>query len=195
MNIGVDIDGVLTDFETFVATYGCKFLHRKIKTLRINDINNHDIVEIFQCSQDDEDAFWRDYIKPYCTQYSARLGMSEVMHKLYAKHNVVIITNRAAAGISMAEMKNWVKSWLEKEDIPYHKIVFNNGSKLQACLDNKIDVMIEDSPQHLRELSNYFPCFCFNAHYNEDYNGDNIHRCYSSYDLYEQIEEISDSWK
>ena len=190
MNIGFDIDGVLTDFETFVATYGAKFLKKKIKNVNIENINEHDVSEMFQCSQQDEDEFWHQYIKVYCTEYKARLGIAEVMRKLYDEHNVIIITNRAAAGVDMDVMKNWVANWLTMEGILYHKIIFNNGSKLKACLDNDIDVMIEDSPKHIKELSAYFPCFCFDAHYNENCEGNNIYRCYSAYDLYAQLQEM-----
>ena len=49
MNIGFDIDGVLTDFEKFVATYGCKFLKTTIKNIKISQINDDDIAEMFNC--------------------------------------------------------------------------------------------------------------------------------------------------
>ena len=190
MNIGFDIDGVLTNFEKFVATYGCKFLKTTIKNIKISQINDDDIAEMFNCDLETEERFWNEYIKVYCTEYSARLGLAEMMTELRKKHNIIIITNRSASMVPTDTMISWVKGWLEKEKIPYDKIVFNHGSKLQACLDNKIDVMIEDSPKHIKELSQYMNCICFDSHYNTECEGENIRRCYSSYDLYEHIREI-----
>lgn len=190
MNIGFDIDGVLTDFETFVATYGCKFLKATIKNIKISQINDNDIAEMFACDLETENNFWKEYIEKYCRDYPARLGLADVMTELKKQHKIIIITNRSASMIPMDTMVSWVKGWLEKEKIPYDKIVFNNGSKLQACLENKIDVMIEDSSKHIKELSQYMNCICFDSHYNADCRGKNIRRCYSSYDLYEHIREI-----
>lgn len=190
MNIGFDIDGVLTDFETFIATYGCKFLGTTIKNMAISQINDDDIAEMFACDTETENKFWKEYVEKYCTEYPSRLGLSDVMTELKKQHTIIIITNRSVPIVPMEIMKSWVKEWLAKEKLPYDKIVFNNGSKLQACLDNKIDVMIEDSPKHIKELSEYMNCICFDSHYNTDCKGKNIRRCYSSYDLYEHIKEI-----
>ncbi len=190
MNIGFDIDGVLTDFETFVATYGCKFLKTTIKNIKISQINDDDISEMFNCDIETENSFWNEYIELYCTEYPSRLGLSDVISELKKAHKIIIITNRSASMVPMERMTSWVKGWLEKEKIPYDKIVFNHGSKLQACLDNKIDVMIEDSPKHIKELSEHINCICFDSHYNSECEGKNIRRCYSSYDLYEHIKEI-----
>lgn len=191
MNIGFDIDGVLTDFEIFVATYGSKFLQTTIKNIKVGNIETRDISGMFACSVEEEDRFWEEYLEYYSREYPSRLGMADVMDKLRQKHKIYIITNRSDSKIPQATMQQWVAEWLEKEQFHYDELIFNNGSKLQACLDNKIDIMIEDTPMHISELSQYMPCMCINAHYNSECEGKNIYRCYSAYDLYEKIRKLA----
>ena len=53
--------------------------------------------------------------------------------------------------------------------------------------DNRIDLMIEDSPKNINELSKIVPVICYDARYNRQCEGENITRCYSWYDIYNKV--------
>ncbi len=192
MNIAFDIDGVLTDFETFLTTYGSKYFKTTVKNIALSQINDNDVADMFQCTLAEEDAFWEEYIEFYCTKYPSRIGMAEIMAELQKEHRIYIITNRASGSVTPEVMQPWVLRWLQKERIPYDKIVFNKGSKLTPCLENKIDIMVEDSPKHISELSKRLQCICFNSYYNASCADKNVIRCYSAYDLLEHIRAIAE---
>ena len=53
MKIGVDVDGVLTDLESYQLKYGKKYFKN------VTDINEdgYDICDIFHCSKEESEAF------------------------------------------------------------------------------------------------------------------------------------------
>ena len=55
------------------------------------------------------------------------------------------------------------------------------------CVGNYIELMIEDAPKNVREISSKIPVLCFNNNYNAKVEGENITRVYSWYDVYNKI--------
>ena len=108
-------------------------------------------------------------------------------------HEIYIITARNDYGVPqeyIGKMKEIVPKWLKDNNIPYDKIIYTEGSKLPYCVGNYVEIMIEDSPRNVEELSTKIPVLCFNCKYNENLEGKNITRVYSWYDVYSKIKEM-----
>ena len=82
------------------------------------------------------------------------------------------------------------EEWLNKNEIHYDKIIYTNGSKLPYCVGNYIEVMIEDSPENIKDISASLPVICYNNFYNQNVQGKNITRAYSWYDVYSKIKAM-----
>ena len=92
-------------------------------------------------------------------------------------------------------MREIVKDWLIENKIVYDKLIFSKAEKedkLQEIIENKIDVMIEDNPNNINQLSSVVPIICYNAGYNRECIGDKITRCYSWYDIYNKMGDFRD---
>lgn len=196
MRIGIDIDGVLTNLEQWQLDYGSKFYYERYKS-RINNYKGYETTEIFMDDTKKDDEFWNEYFKEYSINTPVRNFASEVIKKLKDEGNeIFIITARgsflshSSHIMSFEENKKTVIKWLEKNAIYYDEIVFSQEDKLQICLANKIDIMIEDKPKNVNSISTRLPVICYHASYNENCSGENIKRCYSWYDIYAQIQEI-----
>jgi len=50
--------------------------------------------------------------------------------------------------------------------------------------------MIEDEPKCINIVSTKIPVICYDAKYNRNYEGKNIIRCYSWYDIYLKIKNF-----
>ena len=61
---------------------------------------------------------------------------------------------------------------------------------MKFVIDNKIDIMIDDTPKNIKAISNVIPVICYNSNYNKLCEGSNIIRCYSWYDIYNTIKEV-----
>lgn len=193
MRIGIDIDGVLTDIEQWQLDYGSKFYYEKFHKSIVN-YSGYETDEIFECDHKVDDLFWDKYFKDYSINIEPRRFASEVISNLKNDGcEIYIITARgsflshSSKVMSKEENEQIVKDWLNKNNIYYDKIIFSPEDKLDICINNGIDVMIEDKVSNIDEISSKIPVICYNASYNEKCIGKNIYRVYSWYDIYNTI--------
>ena len=192
MRIGIDIDGVFTNLRRFHIDYGSKYCFENGINISYN-LNYYDIASTFGITKDQEKDFWNKYLEFYAREEKIRPFAKEVIDKLKEDGNeIYIITARWLADREDEigeNMRNITKNWLYENGIKYDKLIFTKSSKLQYCMDNKIDIMIEDDTKNIKELSTKIPVICYDAEYNRDCKGNNIIRCYSWYDIYMKIKE------
>ncbi len=192
MNIGFDIDGVLNDFEQFVKEKGRFYLQKEPVNPRGEDIS-----EIFEVPQGIEDAFWKEMILDYSTEHPARPNIDRVIRKLKKEgHRIFIITNRCKdlsyCDISFEEMTGYIQNWLQEYHIEYDQLIFNRiKSKLPICLEHHIEVMVEDSPYQIKELSPFLRVICFEASYNSENDIENLVYVNCANELYDAIVQIN----
>ena len=196
MKIGIDIDGVLTDVEKYAIDYISKWCVENNIEYNIREIN-YQFNKTFNISEKQEDDFWYKNIESYGINISIRPFASEVIKRLKEEgHEIYIITARFLSNREDEigeRMRNIVRNWLNKNEIDYDKLIFSRRSKerkVQEIIDNKIDLMIEDSPNNIKQISQIIPVICYHAQYNKDCIGDKVIRCYSWYDVYKKINTI-----
>lgn len=189
MRIGIDIDGVLTDIEKWQLDYGSKFFSKYHK--QIINYAGYEISEIFGVPNELDAEFRNEYIYEYATKEPARKFASEVIKKLKEEGNeIYIITARYLTDKQTEDgerMRNIVINWLKEQDIIYDKIIFSPEDKLETCLENNIDVMIEDKVGNIEKIATKLPVICFHAEYNKKCNSTNINRVYSWYGVYDLL--------
>lgn len=193
MRIGIDIDGVLTDIERFMLDYGSKYCVENNININIS-LGEYDDTKMFNCSEEQAIEFWRKYIIDYFSNYPIRDLAKEVINKLKEENNeIYIITARNEYGVPQefsGKIREITKEWLDKNEIAYDKLIFTEGSKLPYCIGNYIEVMIEDSPDNIKEISTKIPVICFNNYWNSNMEGKNIIRAHSWYDVYDKIKNM-----
>ena len=191
MKIGIDIDGVLADIARFTVDYGTKFRYdNNIYTETKDDEYNE--AKALGLTYEQAELFWNTYLELYATKYPARDFAAEVISKLRQNHEIYIITARNEDGLppeTYGTMQNMVKKWLMDEKIEYDKLIFTEGSKLPYCMENGVDIMIEDAPFNVKDISAKIPVLCFDNPYNKTIEGNNITRVYGWYDILKEIEK------
>ena len=190
MRIGIDIDGVLNNVGQFELDYGAKFYVENCGKHLENPLEDGSF-NIFAATDDEDTRFWGKAIYDF-VKYPARDFAAEVISKLKnLGHEIYIVTARTSdlsyCDISQEKMKKIVIKWLKKYKIYYDKIVWTGKEKLSYCKENKIDLMIEDNPKHIKNLVKFCKVICFDAPYNHNINIENMTRCYSWYDIYDKI--------
>ena len=193
MRIGIDIDGVITDIERFIADYGTKYCVENNLPINIK-AGEYDEYKTFNWTEELGIKFWNEYIVYYATKYPARDFASEVIQKLKEEgHEIYIVTARNDYGVPkeyIGKMKDFVSQWLKDNNIYYDKIIYTEGSKLPYCVGNYIELMIEDSPENVKDVSTKIPVLCFDCGYNRNLEGKNITRAYSWYDVFDKISKL-----
>lgn len=194
MNIGIDIDGVLTNLERFALDYGTKFnIEEGIKT----EIHPEQYweQEKFSWTEEQEEKFWNKYLEYYVKEQRPREFVTEIIKKLQKEGNkIYIITARNESGLPLqhyGKMQEMTKRWLEKNNIQYEELIFTtDDKKLQHCLENNIEIMVEDSPKNIVGISQKIPVIKFECLYNKNIEGKNIITAYSWYHIYDIIRKM-----
>lgn len=193
MNIGIDIDGVLTDLERATIDFGTKMCIEQNWPITM-DLSKYWEVEAFGWTSEQADKFWNKYLVEYVTQSPARRFAKEIISKLRGEgNNIYIITARDESGMPpeyYGKMQELTREWLEKYEIEYDKLIFAKDSeKLEKCLENNVDIMIEDSPRNIRNISSKVKVIKFDCQYNKDVIGSDIINAYSWYHIYRIVKE------
>ena len=120
MIIGIDIDGVLTDLETYQLEEGLKW----IKETGIGKLVNpeaYETYDIFSWTLKQDKLFWDKRIWKYATDPKARDNASCVLKKLKEEGNTLyIITARtytAQNSENGKKLRKAVKPWLKKNEL------------------------------------------------------------------------------
>ena len=183
MNIGVDIDGVLTDLERMALDFGTKMCVEENIPIELN-LSKYWEIEKYNWTKEQEELFWNKNLVPYVVESNPRKFAPQILEKLQEEGNkIFIITARNESGMPPeyeGKMQELTKKWLLDNNIKYKKLIFTDDTnKLKNCIENNIDVMVEDSPINIKNISQKIKVIKFDCQYNKDIDGKNILTAYS----------------
>lgn len=189
MNIGLDIDGCLTDIETFHLKYGVPFFEKKFNKSVVNECGKS-IRQLFDCSKKEEARFWLKHMIKYTIKDPVREGAAEFTKWAYENgHQIHIITSRAMSTKQnfAGKLARWaVRSWLKKSGIRYEEITFCDEDKLPALKKYNVSYMVEDDPDNIMAMKDITKVICINAKCNAHLVNECVCRC----DSFEEVLEF-----
>jgi Uncharacterized conserved protein len=195
MKIGIDIDGVLNDHDSFCINYGTKYCH-EIGKYELTNLDVFDTTEMFMWPDETAHNFWDKYRRIILSEMPTKIFAKEVIKKLKDEGNdIYIITARKnydpwdSKELQPIVEKETIK-WLNKNDIIYDKIYFDIENKGTFCKENNIEIMIDDDPKNVRKLIGNTNPIIFDTPYNRQEEFSDITRSYSWYDIYNKINKL-----
>lgn len=191
MIIGIDIDGVIIDDDTYRLDYMTKYCYE-------NNLPNLDTPYAYEtkCKWDEKilENYRKKYFFDYIKNAPIRNFASEIIKKLHNEGNKIIIITGRYKTQEDSEIGNQMRrdtvNWLHKNKVVYDKICYAHFPKTKEVQENSVDIMIEDSPEVILEVSKIKPVLCFDNRYNRDLSCDNMVRVFSWYDIYRKIKQI-----
>jgi len=194
MIIGVDMDGVLLDDDTYRLDHITKYCFE-------NNLQGMDNPYKYENKCNWSKEILEDYRKKYFFDYiknaPVRKYASEIIRKLHDEGNkIIIITGRHKTREQSPigdQMREDTVNWLNKNDIVYDEICFACSPKVQEVKENSIDVMIDDSPDVIEAVTKITNVLCFDNRYNRDLEYENMTRVFSWYDIYMKLREMKKS--
>jgi len=155
MRIGIDIDDVISSFSNAML----KEYLKHDKTLRntgiINENANYIRKEMFDWNKEEEERFYKENIERIAINLKPIRNAKIYIDKLKQDGNeIYIITGRDNG--EYTNPKEMTEKWLEKYHIYYDKLIFTNAynknEKAEECIKNKIDIMIDDNVETLKNI-------------------------------------------
>lgn len=145
MIIGLDIDGVIADFDAKVLEY-VLLEDRKKRNAGIINPNASYITEgMFDWSKEEFRDFFRQYREEIVKNSQVIDGAIPFMNQLKMDgYQLVLITYRTDK--MYQNPRQITEDWLEKHHIPYDKLVLSKSrDKSDECIKEQVDLYIDDS--------------------------------------------------
>lgn len=189
MKIGVDIDGVLIDFEERLRCRAAMYSYIELKKLS-KDNDSYWVQDKYNWTEDELETFRKRYLLDLSKESSIRPGAEEILKLLKQQGNELIVIS--SRGMEIEEMITVVQEMIDKCNIKFDKYYWKTRNKLKICQDENIDIMIDDNPMICEKLSkNYIKTLYFrNADGKELEKGDYLKEVHNWGEIYAEIKEL-----
>lgn len=137
MNIGIDIDDTLTCTSDKMLEYIDKYANGYVIEDKYSVIRGN-------FSTPEIETFAKKYLVQMSSEFEIKEGAREVIKKLREEGNkIYFITARTDS--YYGDAYKFAKEFLEKNDIEFDMLIVGQHFKVEACKNNKIDVMFDDA--------------------------------------------------
>ncbi len=178
MKIGIDIDNTITHTTEIILHYAGIFGNeRKLNT--IPDTNYYYLEDVLGWDEYSSDLFLNTYLGTIYREMKPKEKAVAAIKQLKQKHELILITSRNQ---NFHEVEKVTRDWLQHYEIPYDDLILNTTSnmhhfsKLEACMQNGVGLMIEDHHELAWEISQEMPVLLFDYPYNRHLSSENIIR-------------------
>lgn len=146
MRIGIDIDDTITDLQEDLFTEALKY----DATLRGKGViypERHYIAQRFDWSEEEKEYYLGELRWNVYSNAKIREGVHEVLKILKEEGNeIIFITARSNRYNDFHH--NDTKSWLNRNNIIYDKLITGALDKGEACKNENIDIFIDDQEKN-----------------------------------------------
>lgn len=149
MKIGIDLDGVVFDSEQTFRTYEEIFEVEKNR----NTLKNREEPKFqgrYSWSEEDQKEFSKYFLE--ISKNSPIMAGFKKVYELLKKENIEFVVITARGGF-VEEMMEDAKRILQENNIEFDKYYWKQDDKLDVCLKENIDIMIDDDYKIIEKLS------------------------------------------
>lgn len=187
MRIGIDIDNTITDTLPVFIRYCKKYNEEVVKRNIPMNETGFNITTLYDWTQEEKDDCFLKYIDEAREQVEVKPNAIKIIQKLRAEGNSVHIITARKRGI-MDPYETTLK-FLQKNGIEYDEFVVQKDKK-QYCIDNNIDILIDDEAKNINSVSEIIPVIVFEYKHNTSCTGENIIKVKTWDEVYRAIKEI-----
>ena len=151
MKIGIDIDGVILDYERVLKTYGDLYDFIELKKNGIVNRNEHYLRNRYDWTEEERMKFVNEYFLKLSKKTPLIPGAKDVIDMLQKEGNELIVIS--ARGGMVEEMKDVAIDKFNEEGLSFDKYYWKQDDKLEVAQQENIDFMIDDSYDVCKKLS------------------------------------------
>lgn len=151
MKIGIDVDGVILDYERVLKTYGDLYDFIELKKNGIINRNEHYLRNRYDWTEEERMNFVNKYFLKLSKQTQLIPGSKDVINMLQKEGNEFVVIS--ARGGMIEEMKDVAMEKFKEEGISFNAYYWKQEDKLEVAQKENIDFMIDDSYEVCKKLS------------------------------------------
>lgn len=160
LTLGIDIDGTLTEFDSFLP-YLNRLLNKQVKP---EQIIQYDLHEIFGMEYQEFSDLFDQHSVPIYRDSVPRACAKQQMQWIDEKFHIVYITARHK------EFLELTRTWLENHGFPSREIVCTGShDKLAAMREYEVKLMVEDRLENALQIweTLQVPVYLLDTPYNQ----------------------------
>ena len=151
MKIGIDIDGVILDYERVLKTYGELYSYIELNKRKLINPNEQYLTDRYNWTEEECKNFIDKYFVKLSKKAELIPGAKDVIEMLQKEGNQFIIIT--ARGYEREEMKIAAEEKLQKEGLKFDKYYWKIKDKVEIAKKENIDIMIDDTYQICKKMS------------------------------------------
>ena len=151
MKIGLDIDGIVLDFERTMRAYAELYDLLILRKNGIKDSSQFDYLNRYDWTDKEKKNFINNYLVYATINSTPLIPLVKEMINLFQLegYEFLFITAR---GLLKKETKEAVIQVFKRHNIPTDNIYWGVEDKVSKCKELGIDIMIEDNPSTCKQL-------------------------------------------
>ena len=151
MKIGIDIDGIILDFERTMRTLAELYDLFILNKMGIVNKNEFSYLDRYDWTKEEKDEFVKEYLVYATVNLTPLIPLAkELLEFLNLEgYEYYFITAR---GTIVKETKNAIIDVFNRNSISINNICFGIKDKVDACKKIGIDIMVDDNPNICKKL-------------------------------------------
>ena len=151
MKIGIDVDGVIIDYERVLRAYGDLYDFIELKKEGIINRNEHLLRNRYNWTEEERINFVNNYFLKLSKKATLLPAAKDVIKMLQDEKNEFIIIS--ARGGMIEETKDVALEQFKENDLEFSKYYWKQEDKLEIAKKENIDFMIDDNYEICRKMS------------------------------------------
>lgn len=188
MKIGIDIDDTITNSSDVFIEYAKKYNEENNIHYDI-DNTTLDTKKSFGWNNQNQIEFAEKYLKKILQTVSSKSDSVEIINKLKKEgHEIYFITARKDKEIN-GNIFELTENWLKQNNYEYDLLITESKDKLGACIENSIDVFIDDSYSNCKLINDLMKIhvLLFTTRYNSNVKDDSLIRVKDWVEIYDYL--------
>lgn len=189
MKIGIDVDNTITNTLPILKAY-CRVYNEEVikRNLEMNE-KGYTTTTLYNWTPEENFIFCKKYIEEIVLRATIKDNAQKKIEQIKNDGNEIhIITARNTPYFT--DPYKITKEFLDANNIAYDKIIVNCTDKYTYCLENNIDIMMDDEPKHINSISKMIPIIAFEGMQNEDCEGKNIIKVNTWEQVYKEYQKL-----
>ncbi len=197
MRLGIDIDDTTLVTVDGMIKYGDIFCQEILKRpntkSNLGDIKDRFYLNaLYGWSEETKFQFFDMYYKNVLEECYPKAESPKIIKKFKEDGDEIYFISARITSIKDCPAEKITEETLNNYQIPYDKIIIGAYDKLQYCLDNQIEVFIDDSYEVLEELTKHgIKCYLMTTPMNSSIEvASNIKRVSTWEEIYNDLKEV-----
>ncbi|HEY5558004.1 hypothetical protein [Acetobacterium sp.] len=181
LNLCIDIDGTMTEAYDWIPMAN-DYFNTRITPEKVKIYEIHKILGIHIEAYNE---FYRLHGELMHEEVRIRIGVKDVLDRLYENHRIHIVSARED------RMKNVTEKWLRQHEIPKHTLsLLGTHNKVSKAQELCCDLFVEDRYENAVQLASYgFNVLLIDCNYNQGHCCSGITRVMNWLEIDDYIED------